>query len=311
MVRGLGYGLAAAARGGAGVLLVLLLGGAFKVTTSAPAATPFEAEQLASRAQAVGMPPGNRRDGGAKSVRLLPNLEIFAPTNLHVVGSRAEGDLRLKFGTTIWNSGDGPLETRGAMNPETEALGVYQFFHTAGGRVTQGQRIGTFDYNHRHGHLHLEAFARYELWSLDEMGRPLELVALNSKVGFCLMDINPVDVNLDNAARAPVYSGCRADVQGISVGYGDEYVAQLYEQDLDISGLPDGTYTLVTTVNPDTTLVETDYADNAASIQMRLKGTEVDIVLLADSKEPTEAQKPKGSMQSLGFRAALTKGSAW
>lgn len=300
------------------MLLVLLLGSAFERPPSS-LTTHLRAEQSASAARTVGPPMGERAPGlsgkrateGANGGRLLPNLEIFAPTNLHVVGSRAEGNLRLKFGTTIWNAGDGPLETRGATNAATGKLEVYQFFHTAGGRVTRGPRIGTFDYNHRHGHLHLEAFARYELWSLDEAGRPLERVALNSKVGFCLMDINPVDLNLRNAARAPVYSGCRADVQGISVGYGDEYVAQLFEQDLDISGLPDGTYTLVTTTNPGTTLIETDYTDNVASIQVRLRGGAVDILPLAGSKAPTEARKPKGSGQSSRLQAARTEGSAW
>lgn len=319
MNKSLRYGLVTAARGGLGVFLALLLGGVSELPTSGPNTTRFRSEQPASTASTVGTPAEGRASGtrveraaeDTNGVRLLPNLEIFAPTDLHVVGSRASGDLRLKFGTTIWNTGAGPLETRGAKNPKTGALEVYQFFHTAGDRVTRGPRIGTFNYSHRHGHLHLEAFARYELWSLDETGRPRELVALNSKVGFCLMDIKPVAVNLRNAAQGPVYSGCRAGVQGISVGYGDEYVAQLFEQDLDISGLPDGIYTLVTTTNPGATLVETDYADNVASIQVRLRGGAVDILPLTASKDPAEARKPQRSVQSSKLQAALTKGSAW
>ena len=303
------------AKGGLGLLVMALSGGSTWTQTplqtaafspAALVAQPTE-ERKVDRAAATGLPRGAPR---REDARLLPNLRIFDPTNLHVVGSRASDNLRLKFGTTIWNAGAGPLETRGATNLRTGALEVHQFFHTAGGRVTRGPRIGTFNYNHRHGHLHLEAFARYELWSLDDAGRPFELVALNRKVGFCLMDINPVDISLRNAAQAPVYSGCRADVQGISVGYGDEYVAQLFEQDLDINGLPDGNYSLVTTANPSTTLVEADYADNVASVQLRLRGGTVDVLPLAGSNYPDDAEEVKGSSRSWGLQAALEKGGA-
>lgn len=237
---------------------------------------------------------GHLGEQGATRTRaelLRPNLKISPPNNLYVVGSRITGTLRLKFGTMIWNAGEGPLETRGATNSTTGKREVHQFFRTAGGKVTRGPRIGTFNYNHRHGHLHLEAFARYELWSLGESGRTLERVTLNTKVGFCLMDNKAVDTDLRNAARAPIYSGCRADIQGISVGYGDEYVAQLLEQDLDITNLPDGNYTLMTTANPDSRLVETNYADNTASIHIQLKEGSVDIIASRDGSVKTQLPK--------------------
>lgn len=302
-----------AAKRGLQVPVTVLLGG-FAWTQTPPSTDAFPPVVQASRPtqeRQVDPTPAGRLPGGVlqrEDAYLLPNLQIFDPGNLHLVGSRASGDLRLKFATTIWNAGAGPLETRGAKNPETETLEVYQFFRTTAGRMMRGPRIGTFNYSHRHGHLHLEAFARYELWSLDDTGRPLELVALNRKVGFCLMDINPVNVGLRNAARAPVYSGCRADIQGISVGYADEYVAQLFEQDLNVSGLPDGTYALVTTANPDTALVETNYADNVASIQLRLKGDTVDIVSLAAAKDRTKAQKLMGSVSVFGATGSAHKG---
>lgn len=203
----------------------------------------------------------------------LPDLEIQKPYDIHTVGSRDTSDLRLKFATMIWNTGRGPLETRGAENPETGQLEVYQFIYPPGkGEARQGRRIGTFDYNHRHGHLHLQTFARYQLWSLGPKGNPKEAVATNDKVGFCLMDIDPVDLERPNAASAPVYSGCRADVQGISVGYGDEYVAQLFEQDLDINDLPDGNYALVTVTNPEVEIDEENYRNNTSVVMISLQG---------------------------------------
>ena len=92
------------------------------------------------------------------------------------------------------------------------------------------------------------------------------------EVGFCLMDIKPVDGARPHAAAAPAYAGCRADVQGISVGYGDEYVAQLFEQDLDITNLPDGNYALVTVANPDREIDEVRYGNNTAVVMIALRG---------------------------------------
>lgn len=260
------------------VTLAFLTGVVGKRVVAAPVFSPYQASLpsaavktrltralVASRANATGaaQPQGLR----------LPDLEILDPYDIHTVGSQETGDLRLKFGTMIWNAGAGPLETRGAQNPETKRLEVYQYLYPqGGGEARRGRRIGTFDYNHRHGHLHLQTFARYQLWSLGPRGEPEEAVATNDKVGFCLMDITPVDQERRNAASAPVYAGCRADVQGISVGYGDEYVAQLFEQDLDITNLPDGNYALVTTTNPDREIVEAGYGNNTSAVMIALKG---------------------------------------
>lgn len=260
------------------VTLAFLTGIVGKRVVAAPVFSPYQASLpsaavktqltrtlVASRANATGA-------AQHQSLR-LPDLEILDPYDIHTVGSREIGDLRLKFGTMIWNAGAGPLETRGAQNPKTKRLEVYQYLYPQGeGEARQGRRIGTFDYNHRHGHLHLQTFARYQLWSLGPQGKPKEAVATNDKVGFCLMDITPVDLKRRNAASAPVYAGCRADVQGISVGYGDEYVAQLFEQDLDITNLPDGNYALVTVANPDLEIDEARYGNNTSAVMIALKG---------------------------------------
>ncbi len=210
------------------VTLTFLTGIAGKRVVAAPVFSPYEAgsvpgavkDELSGRLAPT--PAVSRKTGGAPAAPVrLPDLRIFEPYDIHIVGTQAGGDLRLKFGTTIWNAGTGPLETRGAENPARGKLEVYQYLYPqAEGEARRGRRIGTFDYNHRHGHLHLKTFARYQLWSLGPRGKLEEAVATNDKVGFYLMDITPVDLERWNAATAPAYAGCRADVQGISVGYG-------------------------------------------------------------------------------------------
>lgn len=207
--------------------------------------------------------------GVAAPPRLLPDLTPLVPNDIYTVGTRAEGDLRLKFAATVYNAGLGPLETRGGRDPETDLLEVYQYVYQ-GDRATRGRAVGTFNYDHRHGHLHFDGFARYELWALDVQDRPTERVAENVKVGFCLMDIRHMASSLTHlelldSPGGPVYAGCREDVQGISVGWGDEYLALLYEQDLDLAGVPDGRYALSVTTNPDRQIEELDYSNNTAT----------------------------------------------
>jgi len=238
----------------------------------------LQVSQVAQNQPTAGRAPVAR----AAPERLLPDMQVFEPSDLHTVGSRAEGNLRLKFTTLIWNAGRGPLETRGAKNPQTGALEVYQFVYSPEGRARRGRRVGTFNYNHRHGHLHFDNFARYELWSLDADGKPAEVVAHNRKIGFCLMDIKHVasdrthlQSGLMDQPGGPVYAGCREDVQGISVGWGDEYLSLLYEQDLELRGVPDGDYALVVTTNPEGTIEESSYDNNAATTYLTLAGETV------------------------------------
>lgn len=212
----------------------------------------------------LGAAPAAQEPGGIA----LPNLRVLPPDDLYLVDERPDGPLRLKFTTVIWNDGEGPMEVRGDPDAPGAALQVTQYLYDEAGRAHPGPEVGTFDFQHRHGHLHLVDFARYELWSLDAEGRPEQQVAENDKIGFCLMD-NRV-VAPEAAPPDPVYGGCEAEVQGISTGYGDEYLAQLYEQDIDVTGLPEGRYRLVHEANPGGVLREASLDDNDAGVDLYL-----------------------------------------
>ena len=220
------------------------------------------------------------RPAAVKLQRALPDLKPLEPYDIYTIGSRATGDLRLKFAATIYNAGRGPLETRGARTAAGQ-LEVFQYVYE-GEKAKRGRPVGTFDYDHRHGHLHFDEFARYELWTAGADGRLLERVAENQKVGFCLMDIKNMASNrthlesgLIGETGGPVYAGCREDIQGISPGWGDEYVSQLYEQDLDLTGVPGGRYALVITTNPNRKIEESSYDNNAATVYLTLEGEKV------------------------------------
>ena len=209
---------------------------------------------------------------------LLPDLRVLPPSGLYIVDEAPGGPKRLKFTTSIWNAGAGPLEVHGEINPRSGELEVIQMLYRVSGVVSRGGFVGTFNYAHRHGHLHLDGFARYQLWSLDAAGRRLELIAENHKVGFCLMDTAVIDIHRANGRTEPVYWGCESEVQGISPGHGDIYVAELWEQDLDITTLPDGRYELVNIANPDGWIAELSHGNNSASRTIRIRDGTVTVV---------------------------------
>ena len=100
------------------------------------------------------------------------------------------------------------------------------------------------------------------------------------KTGFCLGDrYRARDRALRAQPPAPLYTGrCGLGatarlhlVEGISVGYGDDYPATLEGQSLPLTGLAAGRYVLVHRVNVRRRLHETDYRNNAASLLVRLR----------------------------------------
>lgn len=123
-----------------------------------------------------------------------------------------------------------------------------------------------FHYSECHGHFHFDGYANYEL--LDPRGTP---VALGHKQAFCLID-------LDNWANWGSYN-YNCGNQGISVGMGDVYGANLECQFIDITDVAPGDYTLRVELNrplPETAvppLIERDYANNVTEVPVTVIGS--------------------------------------
>ena len=112
-----------------------------------------------------------------------------------------------------------------------------------------------------------------------ELRRPGSRRGVRSgKQGFCLGDRYPSPLAPRHAPSRPIHTtACGLDspaklrlVEGISVGYGDDYPATLEGQSVPLAGLPAGEYVLVHWVNGARRLLETDYSNNAASLRLRL-----------------------------------------
>jgi len=200
----------------------------------------------------------------------LPDLDQAAPPGLAVVPRHDR--LLLVFGSAVDNVGPGELVVVGRRVGEE-----MRTWQVVGDRRYPLRVRLRYVRSETHEHWHFPAFERYELRRVDG-----SLVGRDRKTGFCLRDAYETRA----LNRAPVWTGecaqghpeARSVREGISVGFGDDYVPQKEGQSIDVTGLAPGRYVLVHRANPDRVLHERTYANNAASAIIALNGRRVRIL---------------------------------
>lgn len=211
-----------------------------------------------------------------EGARVLPDLDQEPPSGL--ILTRGAHGWRLGFNSAVRNIGAGPLIIDGHRQSYTErTMDADQMIGRTAGRREVVTSVGRLRYTRSpdHEHWHLLGFDHYEL------RRPggARAIVRDRKSGFCLGDRYLVtDPVLPARPRESVYrSRCGLerprlmDVrEGISVGYGDDYAANLEGQYLPLTGLAGGRYLLVHRVNVDRRIRELDHRNNAASLLIRL-----------------------------------------
>lgn len=218
------------------------------------------------------------RDDGPEE--LLPDLDQAAPSRLEIV--QVGDTYRLVFASAVANVGLGALVVEGGRaDTGTSAMSVTQLVRRTDGteraREVRGELV--FAREETHAHWHLEDFARYEL----RRARDGMLVGPDEKTGFCLGDRYDATrrARSEGEPERPVWTAeCGRDLpglltlrQGVSPGYGDDYEPELEGQFVDVTSVPAGRYLLVHRSNPERTLEESDYGNNAASVLLRLRRT--------------------------------------
>lgn len=215
-------------------------------------------------------------ESAAPSPELLPDLDQVPPGTISIVVR--EGRERLAFLSAVENVGTGPLLIAGrrpsVAEPEMAARQVVRKVDGTTTTYTLQARL-RFVVSKTHRHWHLLGFERYELRTPD--GRT---VGRDRKTGFCLGD----RYDADSGSRIPgeppraVWTqecgrgqgGRLRLLEGLSPGFGDDYVPLLEGQSIDVTGLPPGRYVLIHRVNPARDLRESGYANNAASALLEL-----------------------------------------
>lgn len=211
---------------------------------------------------------GDAQRQGTESEQLLPNLAALPAADLRL---EQVGDVTLlRFSTTSWNYGRGPLELEaGEVDRSKEKQRVYQNIYLEDGGTVQ-RSVGHFTWHEDHDHFHFDDYADYRLYPPDARG---ESNRVGQKASFCIIDTDRIDHRLEGAPKRRVYTGCDNEKQGMSVGWGDTYRYTLEGQHIDVTGLDDGVYVLEIDINPKGLLFEIDSTDNVSTVRIDLNLT--------------------------------------
>jgi hypothetical protein len=194
----------------------------------------------------------------------------------------------LRVSNGVGNIGDGPLEVRLSFGEAAKApagMGVWmQRIYNSDGSVKEVP-VGNAVFHATHGHWHYSGLAKFDLYKYD-LGTKTrgEAVGKSNKNGFCFFDIGLVELGLpDTPMKAYSGSACLAPntqqqawFMGLSPNWFDFYHWNLPDQYVEITGLADGTYELVSTASGAGLLHESNKDDNTASAVVRIKGNQVE-----------------------------------
>ena len=216
----------------------------------------------------------------------LPNLVALPPFDVQIgpadqLASASDSALRFSFATA--NRGTYPFDVIGIPNGRrsAQARECVQWRSLA---CTKRQTVGAFVLDLAHGHFHLTDYARYELRRMTSAGipdqSPSALVAAGNKVSFCMED-TARDRRASSVYGVPLYQLCDGVQQGISSGWEDVYDYSLAGQQIELSGVPDGDYAIVVTVDPDHHFVQTSNEDDQAFTPIQLAGDGTTVTVLA------------------------------
>lgn len=177
-----------------------------------------------------------------------------------------DGREHLSFATTIANLGTSELRVEGFRTPGQASMAAWQYF-LRDGEVIGRAPVGTFGYDGRrgHDHWHFKQFASYRLLTADG-----EVVRPGTKEAWCLAPTDPIDLLLPDAEIRPGtmdFTICGGPTamwvrEVLPVGWADTYWSGLPGQSFDVTGLPNGTYVIEFTVNPQGVLREASTANN-------------------------------------------------
>ena len=184
----------------------------------------------------------------------------------------------LTFGATVWVGGNSPLDVEGFRSNGSPVMKAYQYFWR-NGYVVGRARAGTmgFDSKKGHNHWHFEQFARYTL-----LNKSKSVAVTSHKVGFCIAPSDAVDLLLPHAVWQPPAVGLQGQcgtptalwvAEQMPVGWGDTYTQSVAGQAFDITHVPNGTYYIEVTANPQHVLYESNTHNDVSLRKVILSGT--------------------------------------
>jgi len=218
--------------------------------------------------------------------RLLAPDVIALPASELSIQNSSDGR-RLRFASSLANTGLGPLEVRpnnsrpcpSGQHHSTQIIyrdaNVNGRYNLRRDTAVARRPAGCMVYHPYHEHWHFKASARYTL--LEPSADRRVVVTSRRKVSFCLRDTDRVPRHIGVWSHPEAFGSCtRRTPQGISVGWMDVYQSFLAGQSLTLpKRLGDGVYCLETVVDPLDQLTETDNENNSSIRALAIRGDRV------------------------------------
>jgi len=189
---------------------------------------------------------------------LLPELHAVVPDSLQVVHTQQTDTLRFTNGIANLGPGHWQMEPTFPEDPNGDVVATQQILDSDRNIVFE-KTVSTFEFHEEHNHWHIAAVTEFSIHSGSPDG---PLVGNSNKVTFCIEDVYSMTENSNTSDR--IFWDCTVSLQGIQSGWVDQYHQSTPGNQIDITGIPDGTYYLVHNVNPDNSFIEEDLTNNKA-----------------------------------------------
>jgi hypothetical protein len=260
---------------------------------------------------AVGLPSAGRialTTPATAAAIAYPDLQMQVPASEIAIGDPTPTTRELRYSHITWNAGAGPLEIRPNYDPSTGIAHPSQALFSASGSgwtfVTTVPIAHTMTYD--------AAIAKYAfplagfgLFSVGEGGSVGSLIRPSPKSEYCMTEDTYLG-GVPNTPAQPNYPGSNCGTPtatlGIDVGWGDKYDLTDPGQNIDITGLADGTYWLRAQADPFHYLAQSNTANDITDTEIAIAGDQVTVLQQThpDSTPPTVALTSPGTGASVG-----------
>jgi hypothetical protein len=224
-------------------------------------------------------PPGTVPDNPCERELLdlmCPDLRMSPPYDLRIDRHIKRGRVFLRAANSINSRGEGPAELFGTRRGRYTATATQKIWMRGGGKMTvsTGAQLG-FKFIPGQGRYWKYAnAARFEIWTVDGLLRPLKRVRTGPKIYYCLRDLRRTRP-MSGSPRRFHYPGCSRSsgmkrvTLGTSVGWSDIYPGTYHENWIDVTRLH-GTFAFVHIADPNNGIWESDESNNAGTTIVKL-----------------------------------------
>ncbi|HEX8515269.1 MAG TPA: PKD domain-containing protein [Bacteroidia bacterium] len=241
---------------------------------------------------------------GTSNCDLLPDMTA---SSLIIQNQHTEYPGLLTLSNATPNIGWGPMEIHGSNSCWCDTVSVpcstsicpdgsyptqklkQTIYHKSGSTISSYDILtsGVMSYHPTHGHVHVDNWAEFTLRSATSNpdATTWPIIAAGSKISFCLINLGdctsdygycrdgnygPI-MTMADIPNSPfgMISGCGND-QGIYVGNLDIYSEGLPGMSIDLTGVCNGNYYIVSVTDPDNNFLESDETNNWSATPITL-----------------------------------------